>query len=111
MAENHRRLDLVQQIDLGPVGTMAGFNYATLPKAGQLGAKFQHQGVTYQIIKLDGAADVAADATLYWLAATGGRTVFSVHNADQTAGTAGTAVGAITNTYYGIMLASGTLGS
>lgn len=94
----------VQIMHLGAVGTIAGFNEATLPFAGQLGMVIELGSKCYRLVKFDnGTGNIASAAkgAAHWK----DRSTFTV-TSDQTDaestinGVAGVFLGVVTDGYY-----------
>jgi hypothetical protein len=103
----------VQVMHLGPAGTFASFNEATLPlgTAGQVGMVIQDADKCYRLVKFDnGTANVAsaANGAAHWK----DRSTFTV-TSDQTDaestinGVAGIFLGVLTDSYYGFIQIGG----
>lgn len=105
------RLFQVQIMHLGPNGTFASFNEASLPFAGQLGMVIEDDNKVYRLVKFDnGTADVASAAkgVAHWK----DRSTYTVTSDCTDAemvnnGVAGIFLGVLTDGYYGFVQIGG----
>lgn len=94
----------VQIMHLGPVGTFAGFNEATLPFAGQLGMIIQDEDKVYRLVKFDNGtgnvASVAGNAAHWHTRASYVVTMDKSSGEFGSNGIAGGFLGVVTDGYY-----------
>lgn len=104
MAQGRGSFFPVQTHDLGPTGSFASFNEATLPHAGKLGSVVEDNGKVYRLVQhSDGTGAVATASG--WVAHWEDKANFLV-TSDQTdaetaiAGVAGAYLGVVTDQNY-----------
>jgi hypothetical protein len=94
----------VQTIHLGQVGTFAGFNEATLPIPGLLGAICEDDGKVYRLVQFDNGTDnvasIAGNAAHWKTRASSIVTMDKSSGEFASNGVAGGFLGVITDQYY-----------